>query len=107
MFLDWTHDRDSKPIFGDTCDYTSPDYPKPVHEALLSLGVTAPTWRWVCDKLQKLHDKGLLHTKMQSKGWCSDLARVILKSRKLQGRQEPASDKEYARDLRKIPLILL
>lgn len=32
---------------------------------------------------------------------------MILKSRKLQERQEPTSDKEYARDLRKIPLIPL
>ncbi|KAF2276420.1 uncharacterized protein EI97DRAFT_458354 [Westerdykella ornata] len=101
IFLDWAHDRNGEPMFGHMWDYVSPDYPDSVREALLSLGVTTPNWGWVCGKLQKLHDKSLLHIRMRSKEWCSDLAKVILEP------QEPRGDKKYARDLSRIPLIPL
>ena len=101
IFLDWAHDRNGEPMFGYMCDYVSPDYPDSVREALLSLGVTAPNWGWMCDKLQELHDESLLHIRMRSKEWCSDLAKVILEP------QEPRGDRKYARDLRRIPLIPL
>lgn len=101
IFLDWAHDRNGEPMFGHMCDYVSPDYPDSVREALLLLGVTAPNWGWVCDKLQELHDESLLHIRMRSKEWCSDLAKVILEP------QEPRGDRKYARDLRRIPLIPL
>ncbi|KAH8697486.1 putative heterokaryon incompatibility protein [Talaromyces proteolyticus] len=101
MFLDWTHDRNGKPMFGQMCDYVSPSYPESVREALLLLGVTAPDWKWLCDKLQELHDKNLLHIRMRSKEWCSDLAKVILEP------QEPRGNRKYARDLRSFSLIPL
>jgi hypothetical protein len=101
MFLDWAHDHNCEPMFGHMCDFVSPDYPDSVREALLSLGVTAPNWGWVCDKLQELHDKSWLQIKMRSKKWCSDLAKVILEP------QEPRGDRKYARDLKRIPLIPL
>jgi hypothetical protein len=101
MFLDWTHDRNGKHMFGQMCDYVSPDYPESVREALLLLGVTAPDWKWLCYKLQELHNKNSLHSRMGSKEWCSDLAKVILEP------QEPGSDRKYARDLSSISLIPL
>ncbi|EFZ02032.1 hypothetical protein MAA_01614 [Metarhizium robertsii ARSEF 23] len=101
MFLDWAHDSNGEPMFGQMCDYVSPDYPEPVREALLSLGVSAPNWRWVCHRLQELHDESLLHIRGRSKEWYSDLAKVIL------GPQEPLDHTKYARDLRTIPLIPL
>ncbi|KID97303.1 ATPase-like, ATP-binding domain protein, partial [Metarhizium majus ARSEF 297] len=101
MFLDWAHDSNGEPMFGQMCDYVSPDYPEPVREALLSLGVSAPNWRWVCHRLQELHDESLLHIRGRSKVWYSDLAKVIL------GPQEPLDHTKYARDLRTIPLIPL
>lgn len=101
IFLDWAHDRNGEPMFGHMCDYVSPDYPDSVREALLLLGVTAPNWGWVCDKLQELHDESLLHIRMRSKEWCSGLAKVILEP------QEPRGGRKYARDLRRIPLIPL
>ncbi|OKL55903.1 hypothetical protein UA08_08808 [Talaromyces atroroseus] len=101
MFLDWAHTRNGKPMFGRMCDYVHPDYPESVREALLLLGVTTPDWKWLCDKLRELHDQNLLHIEMQSKEWCSDLARVILVP------QEPRGDKNYARDLTDISLIPL
>jgi hypothetical protein len=88
-------------MFGSMSDYVSSDYPESVREPLLSLGITAPTWKWVSDKLQELHDGGLLLTKMQSKEWCSDLAKVILAP------QAPRGDRTYASDLGRIPLIPL
>ncbi|KAH7305596.1 putative heterokaryon incompatibility protein [Stachybotrys elegans] len=100
-FLDWAHDRHGEPMFGSMCNYISPNYPTSVREALVSLHVTAPDWEWVCNELQMLHNKGLLRDKMQSKEWCSDLAKVILKP------QGPQGDAKYARDLRNIPLIPL
>lgn len=45
--------------------------------------------------------ESVLHMKMRSKNWCSDLAKVILKP------QEPGGSKRYARDLSNIPLIPL
>lgn len=101
MFLDWAHDHKGEPMFGHMGDYVSQDYPDSVREALLYLGVTAPNWMWVCEKLQELHDEGFLQNRMQSKKWCSDLAKVILEP------QVPRGDREYARDLRNIPLIPL
>lgn len=96
MFLDWAHDRNGKPMFGQMCDYVSADYPESVRKALLSLGVSAPKWPWLRDKLQELHDEGSLHIKMRSKEWCSDLAKAILET---PGRR--------LRDLQSIPLIPL
>lgn len=101
MFLDWAHDRNGEPIFDHICHHVSPDYPDSVRGALLSLGVTAPDWSWVCDKLHELHRKGLLSTKMRNTEWCSDLAKVILEPK------DPKGDKKYAIDLRGIPLIPL
>jgi hypothetical protein len=103
MFLDWAHDRNGEPMFGHMHDYVSPDYPNSVRDALVFMGVKAPDWRWVCDKLQELHDKSLLHskTRMQNRKWCSDLAKVILEQ------QELRDDKHFARDLSMIPLIPL
>lgn len=101
MFLDWTHDRNGKPMFWEMCDYVSPNYPESVRTALLLLGVTTPNWKWLCDKLQELHNGNLLHIRMRSKEWCSDLANIILEPQELRG------DKNYARDLRSIPLIPL
>lgn len=101
MFLDLAHDRHGKPIFGNMCDYVSSDYPGSVREALSSLGVTAPNWGWMCDKLQELEDESLLRTRMRSKEWCSDLAKVILQP------QKPRGDRKYARDLGWIALIPL
>lgn len=101
MFLDSTHDRNGEPLFGQTCDYISADYPEAVRDALLMLGVTAPDWNWLCDQLQELHCENLLHIRMRRKEWCSDLANVILQP------QEPRGHRNYARDLRNIPLIPL
>jgi hypothetical protein len=101
MFSDWTNDRNGKPMFGQMCDYVSSDYPESVREALMLLGVIAPDWKWLCDKLRELHNEDLLHIRMQSKEWCSDLAKVILEP------QEPRGDRKYARDLINIPLIPL
>ncbi|KUL87498.1 hypothetical protein ZTR_04598 [Talaromyces verruculosus] len=101
MFLDWTQDRNGKPMFGQMSDYVSDDYPESVREALMSLGVKAPDWKWLCDRIQELHSKYMLSIKMQSKEWCSDLAKVILEP------QEPRGDNKYARDLKRIPLIPL
>lgn len=100
-FLDWAHDRHGEPMFGYMWDYVSSDYPDSVREALLSLGVTAPHWGWMCEKLQTLQDEGLLRSRMRSKKWCSDLAKVILDP------QEPKGNSKYARDLGRIPLIPL
>jgi hypothetical protein len=100
MFLDWACDRKGEPMFGSKGDYISQDYPDTVREAISWLGVTTPDWDWVCDKLEDLHSKRLLGSKMKSAKWCSDLARVILKS-------VPSNDAEYARDLEEIPLIPL
>lgn len=99
MFMDWTHDRNGKPMFGQLRDYVSDDYPESVRWELMSLGITAPDWNWLCSKIQELHITQMLSTKMQSKEWCSDLARVILEP------QEPRGDSKYARDLKGIPLI--
>jgi hypothetical protein len=99
--LDWAHDRNGEPMFGDRCDYVSPDYPGSVREALLSLGITVPNWYWVCDKLQDFHTERLLPIEMRSKEWHSDLAKVILEP------HEPRGDGKYARALRRIPLIPL
>ena len=101
MFLDWAEDRNGMPMFGDMSDYVSSDYPDSVRAALSSLGVATPDWRWVCNKLQELHDKSLLHIETRSKEWYSDLAAVILEP------QEPKDNGKYARDLGTIPLILL
>lgn len=101
MFLDWTHDRNGKPMFGQMGDYVSHDYPESVRDALILLGVTAPDWKWLCDRLQELRNKDLLYFKIQSKEWCSDIAKVILEP------QEPKGDSKYARDLRNISLIPL
>ncbi|KAK8912646.1 hypothetical protein VCV18_012325 [Metarhizium anisopliae] len=100
MFLDWAHDGNGEPMFGQMCEYVSPDYPESVREALLSLGVSAPNWLWLCGKLQELHDNGLLVNKMQRKEWCSDLAKVILKVRDM-------DHESCIRDLRNIQLIPL
>jgi hypothetical protein len=100
MFLDWACDRKGEPMFGSKADYISKDYPDTVREAVSWLGVTAPDWNWVCDKLKVLHKKGLLASKMQSAEWCSDLAKVVLDSVK-------PNDASYARDLRGIPIIPL
>lgn len=99
MFLDWTHDRNGTPMFGQLCDYVSDVYPESVRWGLMSLGITAPDWNWLCSKIQELHKTSMLSTRMQSKEWCSDLARVILEP------QEPRGDSKYARDLKGIPLI--
>ncbi|KAF2008954.1 putative heterokaryon incompatibility protein [Aaosphaeria arxii CBS 175.79] len=80
-FLDWAHDRHGQPILGHGSDYLSVDYPSSVREPLLSLGVTAPSWEWLCQKLYGLQNDGLLRGKMQNADWCSDLAEVILKAR--------------------------
>ncbi|KAI7975524.1 hypothetical protein EIK77_005890 [Talaromyces pinophilus] len=88
-------------MFGQMSDYVSDEYPESVREALMSLGVKAPDWRWLCDRIQELHSKYMLSIKMQSKEWCSDLAKVILEP------QEPRGDSKYARDLKGIPLIPL
>jgi hypothetical protein len=101
MFLDWAHDRHGKPMFGNMCDYVSPEYPASVREALLLLKVTAPNWKWVCDKLLELHDGGLLHVRMQSKEWCSDLAKIIIEQ------HERWDNWKHANDLKRIPLIPL
>jgi hypothetical protein len=100
-FLDWAHDRNGEPMFGNMRDYVSSDYPNSVREALLLLGVTAPNWEWMCEKLQILQDEGLLRSRMRSKDWCSDLAKVILEP------QEPKGNRKYARHLSRIPLIPL
>jgi hypothetical protein len=100
MFLDWACGPNGEPIFGSKNDYISKDYPETVREAISRLGVTTPSWEWVCDQLKDLYKKGLLHSKMQSAQWCSDLARVILKS-------VHCDDARYARDLKEIPLIPL
>ena len=99
-FLDWAHDRNGEPMFGYIL-YVSSDYPNSVRETLSSLGVTAPDWGWMCEQLQILHDEGLLRSKMRSKEWYSDLAKVILEP------QEPKGNRKYARDLGRIPLIPL
>lgn len=101
MFLDWAHDHKGEPMFGNKRDYVSKEYPNTVREALFGLGVTAPSWDWMCDELRKLHFTNLLNIKMQSKHWCSDLAKVILEPKGLRG------NIDYARDLRGIPLIPL
>lgn len=102
MFLDWAHDCNGEPMFGNMCDYVSPNYPESVRSALLLfLGVSTPNWQWLCAKLQMLQNNNLLHVKMRSRQWCSDLAKVILEP------QDPWSNINYARDLRKIPLIPL
>lgn len=101
MFMDWAHDHESKPIFGSRCDYVSSDYPSEVRQALSSLGVTAPTWKWLCENLYNLYDKGVLQDMMHSAQWCSDLARVILES------QHRKDSTKYAEDLGEIPLIPL
>lgn len=100
-FLDWAHDRNGEPMFGEMCDYVSSDYPESVREALLSLRVTVPDWGWMCKKLQTLQDEGFLGSRMRNKEWCSDLAKVILEP------QEPKGTRKYARDLGRIPLIPL
>ncbi|USP80364.1 uncharacterized protein yc1106_07638 [Curvularia clavata] len=101
MFMDWAHDHESKPMFGSERDYISSNYPSEVREALSLMGVTAPTWKWLCKKLRKLHSEELLEGKMQSAQWCSDLARIILESRHRRG------STAYTEDLGKIPLIPL
>jgi hypothetical protein len=101
MFMDWAHDHESKPMFGSECDYVSSDYPNEVHKALSSMGVTAPTWEWLCEELQKLHDEGSLEEKLHSAQWSSNLARVILESLDRKG------STSHARDLGSIPLIPL
>jgi hypothetical protein len=53
----------------------------------------------MCDKLQELHNEGLLSIRMRNKKWCSDLAKVILEPK------EPYGDEKYVIDLRRIPLI--
>jgi hypothetical protein len=100
MFLDWACDPNGEPMFGSKNNYISKDYPETVREAISWLGVTTPTWDWVCDQLKDLYKKGLLHSKMRNAQWCSDLARVILKS-------VHRDDAKYARDLKDIPLIPL
>jgi hypothetical protein len=66
MFLDWARDREGEPMFGSKSDYISQNYPDKVREAILWLGVTAPDWDWVCNKLKDLHKKKLLDSRMQS-----------------------------------------
>ncbi|PVH94635.1 putative heterokaryon incompatibility protein [Periconia macrospinosa] len=67
MFLDWARDRNDAPIFGSSQEYVSFDYPESVREALLSLGVTTPDWKWVSRKLLELHRQGLLHVESRTK----------------------------------------
>jgi hypothetical protein len=100
MFLDWACDSTGEPIFGSKDDYISKQYPTTVREAISWLGVTTPSWNWVCSELKGLKNKGLLHNKMQNAKWCSDIARVILES-------VHGDDTKYARDLKEIPLIPL
>lgn len=99
FFLDQAHDRKGEPIFGQMCDYVSSEYSKSVHEALLLLGVKIPSWKWVCDKLQELHDTNQLRTKMLNEEWCSDLARVLLET------EEPNGEKKFRKNLKKIAII--
>ncbi|KAH7130730.1 putative heterokaryon incompatibility protein [Dendryphion nanum] len=101
MFLDWAHDRNGDPIFGHSRDYVSPHYPGSVRKSLLSLGVTAPNWSWLCNKLKVLYRKSLLQDKLEDAEWCSDLAKVILTPQESEGKID------YAEDLRKYPLIPL
>jgi hypothetical protein len=100
MFLEWARDCKGFPIFGGLENYVSQEYPASVWEALLWLGVTAPTWLWVVRNIQSLHDAGLLAVKLQDKEWCSDIAKVILDA-------QDASETTKASDLRDIPLIPL
>lgn len=101
MFLDWAKDRNGEQMFGDQSDYVSSDYPDSVRDALSSLGVSVPTWYWLCEQLDKLRRRHVWETRRRSKEWCSDLAKVILCPR------EPKGERKYARDLGDIDLIPL
>lgn len=98
-FLDWAHGRNGEPIFGHERDYVSPDYPDLVRESLSLMGITAPDWEWVCDKLEKLHSERRLHIETRDKDWYSDLARVILRAGK------DMQSRDFRRSIGKILLI--
>ena len=76
------------------CDYVSQDYPDSVREMLMMLGVTTPSWVWACVKFRELQDDSLLHCRLRSKKWCSDLANVIVQP------QEPSGDSKPNFNLR-------
>ena len=80
MFLRWAHDRYGKPIFGSDDGYVSPKYPLSVHYNLMSLGITLPSWKWVCTQLLTLKSAGTLHGVHRTDEWYSDLSKVILEA---------------------------
>jgi hypothetical protein len=101
-FLDWARDQNGNPILDDASNYVSADYPEGIRENLLWLGVTPPSWEWMCQSLKALHDNGLLRTRMENREWCSDLARMIL-----QAESVCSKDESCYRSLSEIPLIPL
>jgi hypothetical protein len=101
-FLDWAGDRNGNPMLDEASNYVSADYSESIRENLVWLGVTPPSWEWMCQSLKALHDKGLLRTRMKNGEWCSDLARMIL-----QAKSVCSKDKSCYRSLSEIPLIPL
>jgi hypothetical protein len=101
-YLDWTHDRDGKPMLGNASDYISACYPQMTHSRLSWLGVTTPNWDWMCEALQKLFDEDVLQARMRNDKWYSDLAKTILEASR-----KSSKDGSDLKGLSGIPLIPL
>jgi hypothetical protein len=101
-YLDWTHDRDGKPMLGNASDYISACYPQMTHSRLSWLGVTIPNWDWMCEALQKLFDEDVLQARVRNDKWYSDLAKMILEASR-----KSSKDGSDLKGLSGIPLIPL